>query len=324
VVVLFNVVGQEFSKEAFKNALHTGRVSHAYIVQGPDGVGKSIFALYMASSILCSSEQKPCGLCSSCLKISHGNHPDLKTISGKNKTIGVDDIRYIIDEIYTKPYEGDKKVVIIKNAENITMYGQNAILKTLEEPIGHTVIIMLTENINAILDTIKSRCQTFRFGRIPIEKIKNFLISQGVEENRAEVAANFSDGIVGNALKALDSKFMEMRKNIIDIARKIVRGNSLEAFELVSFFVDNKDNIDEILDILTIWFRDIMLTKLAKDRSLIINRDLQEMIVEESRMLSYNKLKNILDVIKDTKEKINQNTNFQLSMEVMILKIQEA
>jgi DNA polymerase III subunit delta' len=324
VIAVQSVVGQEYAIQTFNNALDKDKISHAYIISGPDGVGKSNFALSMAAAILCKGEKRPCNKCSSCTKIEHKNHPDLRILENKGKTIGVDDIRNLIDEIYTKPYEGDKKIAIIKEAHSITLYGQNAILKTLEEPPGHTVIIMLTENINAILETIKSRCQIISLGRVSIDKIKNFLKDRGIEDDKAGLAAEFSDGIVGNALKALDEKFLNLKKEVIERAQRIVRSDAMEAFELVDFFIKNKNDIDEILDILTIWFRDIMLLKLVKNEKLIINKDCHEMLVEESHLLSYNKLDKIISIINDTKEKLRQYSNFQLTMEVMILKIQEA
>jgi DNA polymerase III subunit delta' len=324
VVTVQRVVGQDYTVQAFNNVLRNDKISHAYIISGPDGVGKSVFALNMAAAILCKGEKKPCLSCSSCIKVEHKNHPDLRILESKGKTIGVDDIRKLIDEIYTKPYEGDKKIAIIKGANNITLYGQNAILKTLEEPPGHTVIIMLTENANAILETIKSRCQILTLGRVPIEKIKEFLKDRGIDEDKASLAAEFSDGIVGNALKALDEKFLSLKKEVIERARRIVRANALEGFEMVDFFVKNKNDIDEILDILIIWFRDIMLLKLTRNEKLIINKDCHEMLVEESHLLSYNKLDKIITIVNGAKEKLRHYSNFQLTMEVMILKIQEA
>lgn len=320
---MFEVVGQEFVLEAFNRAYKNNRLTHAYILLGEDGVGKSIFALYMASKLLCTGEEKPCGNCSACKKILSGNHPDVKVLDMGSKSIGINDILGIIDDIYTKPYEGDRKVIIIKEADKITVQGQNAILKTLEEPPEDATIIMLTSNSGALLDTIQSRCQTLRFGRIAIDKVRDYLIGIGTERNSAETAANLSDGIIGNGLKFLDPKHMSLRQETIDIGKKLVRFKGIEGYELVEFFTKHKDDADKILDMLITWFRDIIIVKLAKDEKLIINRDFYNMIVEESKFLSYNKLNSIIDIINDTKEKLRQYSNFQLTMEVMVLNIQE-
>jgi DNA polymerase-3 subunit delta' len=320
---LFELVGNEFAVEAFKKAYDNNRISHAYIITGPDGIGKSVLAIYMASVILCREENRPCGKCASCIKIKNGNHTDVKVLSSRGKSIGVDDIRDLIDEIYTKPYEGDKKVVIIKDADTVTVQGQNAILKTLEEPSEHTTIIMLAENMNLILETIQSRCQVLRLGRISAEKIKKYLTGQGISPDKASTAANLSDGILGNALMFLDEKFMKLREDVINTGREIVRADALAILKYVDFFLRNKDKINSILDMLTSWYRDIIMLKLIKDRNLLINADHYELLVEESQILSYNKLDSIINIINSSREKINQNVNFQLTIEVMLLNIQE-
>ncbi|MDF2674202.1 MAG: family ATPase [Clostridiales bacterium] len=320
---MFEVLGQEFITDAFKKAFDNDKVSHAYILTGPEGIGKSIMAMFMASTILCKGTNKPCGDCNPCIKISHGNHPDVKLISPKGRSIGVDNIRDLIDEIYTKPYEGDKKIVIIKNSDSITVQGQNAILKTLEEPSKDTTIIMLAENINAILPTIQSRCQILRLGRIPKEKIKAYLISQGVDEKKAATAANLSDGIVGNGLSFLDEKFVKLRVDTINKARELVGAGELAILKSVDFFVSNKDKIDIIFDILRIWYRDIIMLKLIKDKDLLMNMDYYDILVEESQKLSYNSLDSIINIINSSREKIRENVNYQLTIEVMLLSIQE-
>lgn len=323
VIKLFEVLGQEFITEAFKRAYKNNRVSHAYIITGPDGTGKSIMAMFMASAILCNGEDKPCGKCDACRKIMHGNHPDLKMISPRGKSIGVDYIRDLIDEIYTKPYEGDKKVIIIKNSDSITLQGQNAILKTLEEPSEDTTIIMLAENLNVILQTIQSRCQIIRLGRIPEDKIMAYLKDKGVDERKARAAAGLSDGIVGSAIRFLDEKYIKLRQDVIGRAVEIISENKLDTLKSVDFFIRNRDKIDIILDILTSWYRDIIMLKLTKDKNIIMNMDYYELLVEESQKLSYNRLDSIIDIISSSRKKIKENANYQLTIEVMLLKIQE-
>ncbi|WP_373867034.1 DNA polymerase III subunit, partial [Thermobrachium celere] len=163
------------------------------------------------------------------------NHPDVIEIAPKN-SIGVDDIRGLSEKINTKPYEGDRKVVIIKGADFITIQGQNAFLKTLEEPPLDTTIIMLAENINLILDTIKSRCQIYKLNRIPIEKVKNYLISINVEEKKAELFSNLSDGIIGNALKMLDNRYQILRDETCSVFTKMVQFNPLDFMMIEDFF----------------------------------------------------------------------------------------
>jgi DNA polymerase-3 subunit delta' len=167
------------------------------------------------------------------------------------------------------------------------------------------------------------RCQIIRLDRISSEKIENYLYQKGTDKERAQMASRLSDGIIGNALKYCDDNFLKMRSEIINTAGKMIRNDVVESFNLVEYFSKNKDNIEEILDTFTIWFRDLILLKLVKNKDMIINKDYYDLLVEESRILSYNKLDRIMDIIKNTREKLRQNANYQLSIEVMLLNIQE-
>lgn len=320
--MLLEVLGQSFCKKYFNGAFQNNKVSHSYIINGPDGIGKSIFALYMAQMLLCKNAKKPCGVCNSCIKIEKLNHPDVKIISSGKKSIGVNDIRDLIEEINTKPYEGDRKVIIIKKADSITHEGQNAILKTLEEPPDNVIIIMLVELLDNILQTIQSRCQILRFGRVNSEEIMQYLLNNGHNGLTAEIAVSLSEGIPGKALSMLDSKYINLRKSTIETANRIIKADPLTGFELGKFFLDNKDEIQFIFDILTVWYRDILIYKVTRNKKNIINRDFYDILVEESQLLSYNRLDRIMDTIKETSEKIKQYANFQLAVEIMILKFQ--
>lgn len=320
---MFDVVGEENQKRLIQNALDNDKIAHAYLISGPDGTGKSIFAMHMASVIMCSGKVKPCGTCSSCIKLKKGFHPDVRVISENKKTIGIDMVRKIIEEVNVKPFEGSRKVIIIKKIDTMTVQGQNALLKTIEEPPIGTYIIMTAENDSMVLDTIKSRCQVIKFERVPESSIKKFLLENGTEENKASVAASLSDGIIGTALKYTDEKFIALRKETIENISGITTNKTLDALSKVDFFMKNKKNIDDILNVMSFWYRDVIMIKMTQNMDDIINFDYHNILVEESRSLSYNKLYGIIKIIGDTRDKINKHANFQLSIEVMLLNIQE-
>lgn len=321
---MFEVAGHKEQMRMIKRAFDSQRFAHAYIVYGPDGVGKSVLALYMASLVLCKEDgAKPCGKCEACRKILSGFHPDVVVSEPIKKGMGVDEIRELIDEIRLRPYEGDYKVIIIKDAQNMTPQAQNAFLKTLEEPDNGSFIIMLTSSLETILETIRSRCQIIRLGRIPEYEIKKYLIDNNVEQKKAELAAALSDGIIGNAMRMLDEDYMHLREETVEKACSIIKGNALDAFTMYEWFSKNKSSIDDILDNMISWYRDLIMLKSTSDRRHIINRDYYELLVEESQILSYNRLNVIIKVIMDTKEKLRQNVNYELAIEVMLLNIQE-
>lgn len=319
---MIKVVGQDAQMELFLKTADKGMLAHSFIITGPDGVGKSVFARFMASYILCTSKNKPCGVCSNCIRVKNKNHPDVIEIAPKN-SIGVDDIRGLSEKINTKPYEGDRKVVIIKGADFITIQGQNAFLKTLEEPPLDTTIIMLAENINLILDTIKSRCQIYKLNRIPIEKVKNYLISINVEEKKAELFSNLSDGIIGNALKMLDNRYQILRDETCSVFTKMVQFNPLDFMMIEDFFTANKDNIEAVFDIIISLIRDISVFKNTLKETHCLNIDKIDLIRNLSEVLSNEKLNRLLEIILNTKGNIDKNANFQMAITSLLLSMQE-
>ena len=295
---MFDVIGQERAMSLFSKSLENNRVAHAYLIIGPDGIGKSIFAMHMAAALLCEGTEKPCAHCNSCSKALKNLHPDIKLVEASKKSIGIDEIRDFIDEMYLKPYEGEKKVFIIKGADTMTLQAQNAILKTLEEPPADSIIIMLAGKHEGLLETILSRCQIIRLNRISAECAEDYLVKKGIDEQKAKMAARLCDGIIGNALKYCDDTFINKRNELTDIAGKMVKGSVTQSFELASYFMQNRDNIDEVFDMLAMWFRDIIVLKQVSDKDLIINKDCYDLLVEQSRILSYNRLDKIMDQIK--------------------------
>ena len=320
---MFELLGQSFVKKYFNESFKGNRISHSYILNGPDGIGKSVFAFYMAQVLLCTGTNKPCNECNACKKTTKLLHPDIRIISSDKKSIGVNDIRSLIDEVSKRPYEGEYKIFIIKNADNITPEGQNALLKTLEEPPDNVVIIMLIEHMDNILQTLQSRCQTLRFGRVPINEIQGYLDNKGYKKENTPIAASLSDGILGKALTLLDKKYINLRQKAIETVNKIIDSDPLTGFECVKFFIDNKEEIEFIFDIITTWYRDILVFKATKNQKNIINKDFYDILVEESTLISYNRLDRIMEAIKDSNVKIKQYANFQLAIEIMVLRFQE-
>lgn len=319
---MIKVVGQDAQVELFLKTANKGMLAHSFIVSGPDGVGKSVFAYFMAQYLFCIDKNKPCGRCINCTRIKNKNHPDVIEVTPK-KSIGVDDIRDLNDKINTKPYEGDKKVVIIKNADLITVQGQNAFLKTLEEPPYDTTIIMLVENINLILETIKSRCQIYKFNRIPTSKVKEYLLGVGVSLDKAELFSELSDGIIGNALKMLDTHYIILRNETSEILSTIINFKRTNFLEVEDFFMENKDKIDDVFDILLSFLRDISLYKNTFNEEFVLNKDKLPIIIELSRSLSYNRLNKLLDIMLNIRSNIKKNANYQMAITALLISIQE-
>ncbi len=182
---------------------------------------------------------------------------------------------------------------------------------------------MTAENINLILNTIKSRCQTLKFQPVKVSQIEDYLVNKGIDKEKSAFAAAQSGGIVEEAEKFLDDDYIKLRKEVLNIASKCTKKDTFEVIKYVDFFVDNQDKSDVIFAIMKSYFRDIIVVKLTNTSQPIINYDCYDILVEESGRLSYNKLSTIMDAINIAEERIKQYANFRLAVEVMILDIQE-
>lgn len=319
------VVGQERVINHFKQALKNNRVSHAYLIEGLNGIGKGFFAISLAKAILCHSrEERPCGECSSCRKIKDNNHPELHIVQ-RDGNIKIEDIREIQKQINIKPYEGYKKVFIIFNGEKMTHQAQNALLKTLEEPPGHSIIILTTANSKNLLPTISSRCQLLKLRPQGIEVIKIHLIKKlGISEEEAKILATFSNGLIGKALKLYkDEEFKVRREKVIDITQKLLSAKTIDILSEVEFFAKEKDHIEEIIDLLIYWYRDILVYCETYNDHLIINLDQMKSIKKQVEKASTLKIKKIILMLEEKKQQVKGNANYSLAMEVMLLNMQE-
>jgi len=320
-----NIVGQQRSIALINSLLISNRIPHALLFEGQKGIGKKPIALELARGICCSSaEAKPCGACSSCIKASHGNHPEIKLIE-EDSSIKIETIRALQKEIQLKPYEGSKKVFIINNAEGMTVQAQNALLKTLEEPPSYASIILLTNNSASLLPTIISRCQILKLVPARLEEVQEYLQRvEGLGIDESKVIASFSNGIVGKAIRILqDEEFRKKRDIIIEITRQLLEGRIIDLLERVNFLNEEKDSVDDIFDIFISWYRDLLIFTETQQVDFIMNYDKIEEIKRQAMKINSSKSREIILIIEKNKSNTRSNVNHQLNLEVMLLNIQE-
>ena len=215
------IIGHESIIEHLKNAIQAKKVSHAYLFQGEEGMGKKLIASVFAKTLQCEEGGiEPCNHCKSCMQMDSGNHPDIIWVTHEKASIGVDDIRLQVNgDIMVKPYNSLYKIYIIDEAEKLTEQAQNALLKTIEEPPEYAVIILLANNINSILATILSRCVQLNLKPVEKSAIKEFLMTQyKIPDYAAGIAADFSGGNVGKAIKyASSEESMKIKDNVLHL-----------------------------------------------------------------------------------------------------------
>ncbi len=320
-----NIVGQKRAIALLKHLLTTNRIPHAFLIEGPRGIGKEKIALQIAMGICCASkESRPCGSCPSCLKAEHGNHSEIKLIDVEG-SIKIESIRELQKEIQLKPYEGSKKVFIINNAEAMTIQAQNALLKTLEEPPAYATIILLTNNASSLLPTIISRCQLLKLVPARQEEVVEYLGRvEGLSLEESKVAASFSNGVIGKALRILrDEEFRKKRDIIIDITRELLDGKIINLLERVSLLYEEKELLEDVFDIFLSWYRDILVYRETRQVDFIMNYDKIEEIKHQANKINSHKSKEIILIIEKNKGNMRSNVNHQLNLEVMLLNIQE-
>ncbi|GAB6086071.1 DNA polymerase III subunit delta' [Alkaliphilus crotonatoxidans] len=319
------IIGQDRTIESLKIALTRKQVSHGYLIEGLAGLGKRTIARELAMGIVCQSkENKPCHTCQSCIKSQHGNHPEIKWIEPEG-AIKIEQIRELQKEILMKPYEGKYKVFVLCNAETMTTQAQNALLKTLEEPPTYGVLILLVNNINRLLPTVASRCQALRLRPVEKNKIADFLeAKKGISNEAARVVAAFSDGIPGKALQLLeDEDFIRRRNTLFEITRELLNQNTIVLLDRVQFFVEEKNYAEELLDIFTSWYRDLLIYRETQAFQFIMNYDKMKEIQEQASKIGLKQLREIIFMIDKAKQNLKSNVNYQLNFEVMLLNIQE-
>lgn len=320
-----SIVGQKKAIESLKKAIEHDQVAHAYLFEGAEGLGKKAMALKLASALVCTgNKDKPCGECNSCMRVSSGNHPDIKIIEEEG-TIKVDEIRELIKDIQLKPYEGLRKVYIICDADKMNMQGQNALLKTLEEPPQYATLILLTAKGNSLLPTIVSRCQTIKLNPIRLEDIKSYLINnKDIDSEKAQMLAAFSGGIVGRAVELLDNPdFHERREKVINLCKDLMTPKLLNVINHIPFFEEQKQYIEEVLGLMISWYRDLFVYRETRSLDLIINVDKKEEIVLQAIRIDLGKVRDIIFIIEKAKNNLKSNVQFNLNIEVMLLNIQE-
>lgn len=323
-----DVVGHGDIIEYIQNAVKMDKVSHAYILNGPKGSGKKMLANLFAKTLQCEcGEAEPCGKCKSCRQADGENQPDIIRVRHeKPNTISVDDIReQINNDILIKPYSSKYKVYIIPNADKLTVQAQNALLKTIEEPPAYAVIFLLTENAEVLLPTIRSRCVMLKLRNIKDKLIKKYLMEElQIPDYKADICTAFAQGSMGRAIMLATSEhFNEIKEEAIQLLKYI---NEMEMYEIVGAIknISNyKLEITDYLDILMIWYRDILFYKATKDVDGIVFGEQLKYIKERASKSSYEGLEKIIESIEKAKVRLRANVNFDLVMELLLLTIKE-
>lgn len=323
-----DIVGHRQVIAHLQNAMEKDRISHAYIIHGEHGAGKSLLAATFAMTLQCEKGGKePCGQCHSCKQAMTRNQPDIIYVQHeKPNTISVDDIRKQVNgDIEIKPYSSKYKIYIIDEADKMNQQAQNALLKTIEEPPAYAVVLLLVANISALLPTILSRCVTLKLGTVEDSLIREFLMKNlGVPDYTANICAAFAGGYLGKAVElASNEDFNNMKRDILSILKEITQIELSDMVQRVKALQEYKLRMDDFFDIMIMWFRDVLLFKATNDRNGIVFRDEAGAVVKQASLSGYDGIQRIIEALEKAKARLKANVSFELTLELLLLTIKE-
>jgi DNA polymerase-3 subunit delta' len=336
--VVWQTIGQSKIVDLLQRALERGTLSHAYLLVGPPQIGKMTLALDLAMTVNCRSQngQRPCGECVSCQKIAAGKHADVQVIGlnqslnsedTKERTeIGIDQVKDMLHSVSLPPFEGQYRVYIIDEASNLSLDAANRLLKTLEEPIGKVIFVLLTANVRLIPATVVSRCQRLKLTRMKVSEIESVLSTRWrVEPEKARLLSRLSHGCPGWAIGATKvPNLLQARSEKFERMLMMVRGDLNERFGIASQlalqFGKKRETVYEILDTWAGWWRDILLAKTGCSSD-VVNIDYMSTLVKMARAYSLAQIKSIIRSIMEAGEQLKLNANSRLVLESLMLNI---
>ena len=305
------ILGQASVKAKLGRALEMGNITNAYLLTGPEGVGKRMIAEDFAENLL---------------GVRLENSPDYKCIGVKKgeNSIKIDQIRDMIGDMSIKPY-GNYKIFVIDDADKMTIQAQNALLKTLEEPSAYGIIILVTRNDQALLDTIRSRCLEIKFAPLYSRDIRTILYERGIDDDQAQVASIFSRGRASRALDICESQDLKLMRQDLESYLEIIfiDKNKYELARMGENFKAYAKDYTNLIDLFRYYIRDIVLLKEGIDPGLIINYDRLDLLRRLARELSISKLGQVMDILDESQTKLVANCHFATTIEAMALNIYE-
>lgn len=319
----WQVIGHQWAVEQLTRAMNSGRNRHAYLFSGPPSVGKTTLARSMAMALNClSTSNKPCGECRACTLIAKDSHPDVAYVEADRVggTLKIDQIRDLQHLLSLRPYEAQYRVAIIKRYQEAHVAASNALLKTLEEPAKSVVIILLTDNLHALLPTIISRCQHVPLHPLPIQQVEDALKTiWRAHPTDANLLAHLSGGRIGWAIETLHAEdTMKERDDYVDLLEQLLSQPRRVRFKALDDFTRKKDQLEHILQIWQTYWRDAFLLAHGNPQW-ITNVDHQAQLAEIAQRCTPDSIQQALQATRRTLDYLQRNVNTKLAIETLML-----
>ena len=318
-----SILGQENAVNQLSKALQSDRLAHAYLFHGPSGTGKKLTALKFAKALYCRAAPiGPCDECATCRKIENRNHPDVLLIEPEGAAVRIEAIRMIQNRLSYKPYESDRTTVIIDHCELLSLPASNALLKTLEEPPGNALLLLLASRKEALPLTILSRCRLLPFRPLAPQHIAAILCRQGVDTETAKSAALLAEGSLEAFVDANPAHLLARRQAAYDLLSDALATRDPGLFARARQLAGKRDQCEELLRWLELLCRDMVMLKAAPAIPLH-NEDLRPGLTELATPLTQERLLDSCDLIEQLRHRIAMNVNPQLIFERLLIHMQQ-
>lgn len=311
-----DVIGHQQNIESLQNTLTSGYVSGSYLFAGPDHVGKEFTAMMFAKAVFCrESVDDACGRCVACRKVEDGNHPDMRLIHPQGSWMKIDQIRAMQRELNYRPMEGHCKVYILTQAERLTVQAANSMLKTLEEPPGEAVMILITSKYDAILPTIRSRCRALKFARVPVATLSQALVRRAMLPD--SLARQYAILSAGNVAKALE--MATSNEEVVEPQPPAI----LSGIEPLQLFREAEalQKQPEQIDVLLTWYRDLLMVKQQAPMDLLTYAQASEALRQIVQKYTSWQIQQAIQWIQETKTHLQHNVNSALALEVLLIRL---
>ena len=307
-------------KEKLLSEIASGKLSHAYLIEGGEGCGKTYFARFAAAAVLCTGDKPPCGKCPSCVKALAGSHPDLFYFSpDKKASMGVETVRDIKKSLFFMPNDGDRKVYIIDDVQKMTVQAQNALLKFIEEPPASVLFFIVADKKESLLPTVVSRTRIISLAPSDNADIRRFLMSESKKSGGEQIdeAINMAEGSPGKALKLLCRDFSRQRQLCLDFMPVLVSTSKSDAMAFLLSMKLNRDGVKEFFTLLMTALADVMNARFGRATRLL-SRDAA---AEYAKSITDRKNAYLFDLATEAVVRAGENANINLLLMTFAAKL---
>jgi len=316
------IIGHTWAVELLQRAIANNQLSHAYLFTGPEGVGKTTLGVTFAQALLCKEENAPCGQCPTCRRIAAGVHPDVWLVEPEGNLIRVEQIREVVREASRRPLEATHRVFILSHMERAHPAAANALLKTLEEPAAHVVLILTAPSEDVILPTLTSRCQVLHLRPVAEEVLEHALRERWqMDPKRAHLLARLSGGRPGWAVRAQeDAHYWQLRDDLFEMVAAFAQnGSRWVRLEMAEKWAKlDISDVQQRLHMLERILRDILIAQ-AGQRNALRHVDKGEIIEVWATELAQDDVQGALRQALVTERHLKANVNKRLALDVLFL-----